>query len=48
MAQVARSLTDAVAGFLRDTRYLIHDRDQLFTQDFTEILAAAHVRTDPR
>lgn len=25
MAQVARSLTDAVAGFLRDTRYLIHD-----------------------
>jgi len=45
MAQVARSLTDAVAGFLRDTRYLIHDRDPLFTQEFTEILAAAGVKT---
>ena len=45
MAQVARNLTDAVAGFLRDTRTLIHDRDPLFTQDFTEILAAAGVKT---
>ena len=31
MEQIARNLTDAVDGFLRNTRYLIHDRDPLFT-----------------
>ncbi|MBK7585055.1 MAG: transposase [Myxococcales bacterium] len=45
MAQVARNLTDPAVGFLRDTLYLIHDRDPLFTQEFTEILAAAGVKT---
>jgi putative transposase len=45
MEQVARNLTDAVDGFLRRSRYLIHDRDPLFTQAFTEILRAAGVRT---
>ena len=38
MEQVARNLTDVVDGYLRNTRYLIHDRDPLLTQRFTEIL----------
>jgi len=41
MAQVARNLTDAVEGFLRSKRYLIHDRDPLFTFEFVRILKAA-------
>jgi putative transposase len=45
MEQVARNLTDAVTGFLRNTRYLIHDRDPLFTERLTEILRAAGVKT---
>ena len=32
--QVARNLTDAIDGVLRGTRYLIHDRDPLFTREF--------------
>ena len=32
MAQMARNLTDGFDGFLRDSRYLIHDRDPLFTE----------------
>ena len=31
MKQVARNLTDCIDGFLRDQRYLIHDRSTLFT-----------------
>lgn len=31
MTQVARNLTDAIDGFLRETRFLIHDRDPLFS-----------------
>jgi hypothetical protein len=31
MKQIARNLTDHVDGFLEGTRYLIHDRDPLFT-----------------
>ena len=38
MAQMARKLTDGFDGFLRDSRYLIHDRDPLFTEHFSEIL----------
>ena len=41
MEQVARSLTDPRDGFLRGVRYLIHDRDALFTGRFSEILEAA-------
>ena len=44
MAQVARNLTDALEGFLRDKRYLIHDRSPLFTSGFAEILRAAGVK----
>jgi putative transposase len=45
MQQVARNLTDVVDGFLRKTRYLIHDRDPLYTREFADILASAGVRT---
>jgi len=41
----ARNLTDAFDGFLADTRYLIHDRDPLFTADFRMILRDSGVRT---
>ena len=43
--QIARNLTDPVRGFLKDARYLIHDRDPVFTQHFEEILQAAGVKT---
>ena len=45
MRQVARNLTDAYDGFLNSTRYLIHDRDPLFTSEFRMILRASGVRT---
>ena len=45
MDQIARNLTDVVDGFLRNTRYLIHDRDPLFTQHFAEILRVGGVKT---
>ena len=38
MEQMARNLTDAFDGFLRDASHLIHDRDPLFTQRFDQIL----------
>ena len=41
--QVARNLTDSVDGFLRGTRYLLHDRDPLFTEAFRAILRAAGI-----
>jgi putative transposase len=40
MKQIARNLTDPVDGFLRDTRYLIMDRDPLFTSCFRNMLKA--------
>jgi len=45
MEQVARSLTDPADGFLRDKRYLIHDREPLFTGRFVGILEAAGVKS---
>ena len=44
MAQVARNLTDAASGFLKDACHLIVDRDPLYTAHFKEILASAHVQ----
>jgi putative transposase len=44
MSQMSRKLTDAADGFLMGTRYLIHDRDPLFTEAFRETLAAAGVQ----
>ena len=43
MAQVARNLTDDVDGFLRGKRYLIHDLDTKFTDQFKRILLGAGV-----
>jgi putative transposase len=45
MVQVARNLTDATDGFLRNARYLIHDRDPMFTELFVQTLKAAGVTT---
>ena len=45
MKQIARNLTDVVDGFLKKTKYLIHDRDPLYTREFADILASGGVRT---
>ena len=45
MSQVARNLSDAAEGFLIGKRYLIHDRDPLFTAEFLEILEATGVQS---
>ena len=45
MKQVARNLTDVDDGFLRQARYLIHDRDPLFREGVREILKASGVET---
>jgi transposase InsO family protein len=39
MAQIARNLTDGVDGLFKRKRYLIHDRDPLYTREFLEMLA---------
>ena len=44
MTQIARNLTDCVDGFLRETRYLILDRDPLYTRAFRSTLAASGVK----
>lgn len=36
MNQMARNLTDAFDGFLLGKRFLIHDRDPLFTPHFPD------------
>jgi hypothetical protein len=38
MAQMARNLTDPLEGFLRNATHLIHDRDPLFTEEWTALL----------
>jgi len=45
MEQMARNLSDPFAGFLRDKRYLVHDRDTLFTKAFRRILKASGIKT---
>ena len=45
MAQIARNLTDAEQGILTGKRYLIHDRDPLFTAEFLNMLADAGVKS---
>ncbi len=45
MNQVARNLSDAEEGFLVGKRYLIHDRDPLFTADFAETLGTIGVQS---
>ena len=44
MMQVGRNLTDEVDGFLREKRYLILDRDPLFTEAFEKLLGDSGVK----
>jgi transposase InsO family protein len=45
MGQTARNLTDGVEGFFKGKRYLIHDRDPLYTVEFLSLLAEAGVES---
>ncbi len=45
MMQVARNLTDAVDGFLSAKRYIIVDRDPLYTAAFRQLLADEGIKT---
>lgn len=45
MSQIGRNMTDAVDGILDGKRYLIHDRDPLFTAEFVQILAASGIES---
>ena len=41
MSQIGRNLSDAGEGFLIGKRYLIHDRDPLFTEEFLKTIEAS-------
>ena len=43
MKQIARNVTMEGCGFLRDCRYLLHDRDTKFTQSFRAIIESGDV-----
>ena len=43
--QIARNLTDSVDGLLTGKRYLIHDRDPLFTEEFLSTLKVVGVES---
>src|SRR5262245_8386642 len=43
MTQIARNLTDQIDGFFKGKRYLIHDRDPLYTRQFLSMLAEAGI-----
>jgi putative transposase len=45
MLQIGRNVTDAVDGILNGKRYLIHDRDPLFTVEFLRMLADLGVKS---
>ena len=45
MSQIARNLTDSVDGLLTGKRFLIHDRDPLFTDEFLGTLKDAGVQS---
>src|SRR5215471_17490632 len=45
MSQIARNLTAADEGILSGKRYLIHDRDPLFTDEFLNMLADTGVKS---
>ena len=45
MTQIARNITDDVDGFLKGKRYLIHDRDPLYTRQFLSMLAEAGIES---
>jgi len=43
MEQVGRNVTDCEEGILKKKRYLIHDRDPLYTTQFLRILAESGI-----
>lgn len=45
MNQIGRNLTDTVDGVLKGKRYLIHDRDPLFTDEFLKMLKETGVKS---
>jgi putative transposase len=45
MSQLARNISDTVDGIVRGKRYLIHDRDPLFTAEFLGVLADSGVKS---
>jgi putative transposase len=45
LSQIARNLTDAEEGILTGKRYLIHNRDPLFTAEFLSMIADAGVES---
>jgi transposase InsO family protein len=45
MSQIARNLSDSAEGFLLGKRYLIHDRDPLFTAEFLNTLGTSGVQS---
>ena len=45
MSQIGRNITDAMEGMLRGKRYLIHDRDPLFTEEFLKTLGEVGVQS---
>jgi transposase InsO family protein len=47
MSQIGRNVTDAMEGVLRGERYLIHDRDPLFTREFVGLLEGIGVTSVP-
>jgi putative transposase len=47
MSQIGRNVTDAMEGVLRGKRYLIHDRDPLFTREFVGLLEGIGVASVP-
>jgi hypothetical protein len=47
MSQIARNVTDGIDGLFKGKRYLIHDRDPLYTTEFLRMLAEP-VKLPPR
>src|SRR5207237_2293651 len=45
MTQIARNLTDVVDGFFTGKRYLIHDRNPLYTKEFLAIIAGVGIES---
>jgi transposase InsO family protein len=45
MEQIGRNITDCEDGILKDKRYLIHDRDPLYTAQFIDILADTGIQS---
>jgi len=44
MKQVAKNLTDPFNGFFKKKKYVVRDRDPLYTDAFIEILRAGGVK----